>query len=391
MSKNIIFCADGTWNTVNPSVEVTPQGSTNVYKLFTLLQGGVIPSTVKKEGGDVVEIEKAKTTGDILQVAKYINGVGNSKSKIQRLFGGGFGAGLVKRIVRGFTYISRNYEPSDKIYIIGFSRGAYTARALAGMIASQGLLNQEFIRGSSDAYKLGTQAWYRYRKSVKGKADNWLPDFMTAVLNSDVGDFLSNDFKPGDFIEVDNIKTVAVWDTVGAMGIPNFELEEGEVKIKDTFAFVDNILSSKVNAGFHAVALDEQRLLFTPTLWDPREGVKQMVFPGGHSDVGGGYIEKGLSDAALEWFIQELFMQGVQFGNWRSQVSPDCSVPAHQEWRNLTGLTKNVRKFHPDSNILEHTSIQKRKGQGNVVHHRDENEPKSYDLKPYVPTNWPPV
>ena len=269
MAKHILFFADGTWNTVNPNADAPSESATNVFKLFNLLQGSVIPSTVKRaddqqENGDIVEIEKAITTGGVLQIAKYINGVGNSQSKIKRLFGGGFGAGLVQRIVRGYTFISRNYEPGDKIFIIGFSRGAYTARALAGMIATQGLLGQQFNRGSVDAYKLGTQAWYRYRKTVKSKGDSWLPDFATAVLNLDVWDFLNDDLKDADFIQAD-IEAVAVWDTVGSMGIPKYNTDDNQMI--DTFRFADIQLSPTVKLGLHAIALDEQRIMFSPTLW----------------------------------------------------------------------------------------------------------------------------
>ena len=367
-------------------------------KLFTLLQGREIPSTktkdddddvveIEKDDNDVVEIEKAitTTTGEVLQIAKYINGVGNSENKIKSLFGGGFGAGLVQRIVRGFTFISRNYEPDDKIYIIGFSRGAYTARALAGMIASQGLLRQKFDRGSIDAYKLGTQAWYRYRKTVKGKEDNWLPDFTTAILNLDVGDFLNNDLKDADFIQA-GIEVVAVWDTVGSMGIPKYNLENNQMI--DTFRFADVQLSSKVKQGLHAMALDEKRVLFTPTLWAKASNVKQMVFPGGHSDVGGGYKEKGLSDAALAWMLQELVRLQVQFSSWSAQANPNPGAPAHQEWRKLTGHGKGLRTFN-GANIMCNASIEARMALPSDVHHRDEKTNEDFDVKPYRPHNLP--
>jgi uncharacterized protein (DUF2235 family) len=388
MAKHIIFCADGTWNTVNPDAETPPQDATNVFKLFNLLQGSVIPSTVKREDSDIVEIEKAKTTGAVLQVAKYINGVGNSQSKIKRLFGGGFGAGLVQRIVRGYTFISRNYEPGDKIVIVGFSRGAYTARALAGMIASQGLLSQHFNRGSVDAYKRGTQAWYRYRKSVKAKGESWLPDFATAILNLDVWDFISDDLTDADFIPVD-IEAVAVWDTVGSMGIPKYDVDDNQMI--DTFRFADVQLSPKVKHGLHAIALDEQRILFSPTLWEAAPNVKQMVFPGGHSDVGGGYKEKGLSDAALVWILQELAQLQVQLSDWTALLRPNPSAPAHQEWRALVGHAAGVRPFGHVPQLGRDASIQARMALPSVVHHRDEKTNQDFDIKPYRPQNLPPL
>ena len=155
MAKNIIFCADGTWNNpddeaLTPAERAKADPPSNVFKLFTHLAGRMVARTkVEDITGQILEREKRLTDnqGHTLQIAKYINGVGNGNNKIQELIGGGFGAGLVKRIVRGYTFISRNYQEGDSIYIIGFSRGAYTARALAGLITSQGLLSSKFPRG----------------------------------------------------------------------------------------------------------------------------------------------------------------------------------------------------------------------------------------------------
>ena len=107
--------------------------------------------------------------GKTLQASKYIHGVGDSQSAIRRIIGGAFGAGIIARIVRGYTFISRNYEPGAKIFIVGFSRGAYTARALAGLIASQGLLKKDLTKDKEKAYRYGAQAWYRYRDNKKSK------------------------------------------------------------------------------------------------------------------------------------------------------------------------------------------------------------------------------
>lgn len=201
-------------------------------------------------------------------------------------------------------------------------------------------------------------------------------------------DFFSNELQDEDFTKA-KIAAVAVWDTVGSMGIPKYDLAENQ--LIDAFRFADINLSVSVDLGLHAIALDEQRLLLTPTLWNAAPNVKQMVFPGGHSDVGGGYIEKGLSDAALSWFIQYLQPLGVQFVDWNSLVNPRVDAPAHQEWRGLTARTKRVRKFKATDRISEHDSIQQRKVLKTVVHHKDEKADKNYDERPYRPTNWPLV
>lgn len=134
MSKNIVFCADGTWNgpgTVLTTLEIDsadgsgklpPDAITNVVKLFANLAGHVTPDTVALR----YEAEKLL---DGLQIAKVLHGVGDSSNPILKVLGGVFGVGVIARILRGYTFLSRNYLPGDAIHILGFSRGAYTARA----------------------------------------------------------------------------------------------------------------------------------------------------------------------------------------------------------------------------------------------------------------------
>ena len=315
------------------------------------------------------------------QIAKYINGVGSSRNKILKLLGGGFGAGLTQRIVRGYTFISRNYQPGDAIYIVGFSRGAYTARALACLIAAQGVIKNKFNRSAGDSYKLGTCAWYHYRKSKNGGYT--LADFSSAITNFDMREFLtSGNIDPSDFEPVERLKAVVVWDTVGAMGIPQYNTNDA--KLVDTFRFADTKLSDKAELGLHAVALDEQRLLFTPTLWDVAGNVTQMVFPGGHADVGGGYAEKGLSDIALAWFVSRLSATGVRFVDAAAKLKPNPGASAHQEWRHLTNGT-GIRQFKKTFAIQASDSIGERMALAGVQSHPGDA------LKRYKPTNWPPV
>src|SRR5262245_59123704 len=136
MAKNIIFCADGTWN--NPSQDYDGDevpDPTNVYKLFVCLGGAESTATLLTANEQYKELV---SNGITVQISKYIHGVGDSRNLIGRIIGGAFGAGVISRIVRGYTFISRNYERGAKIFIVGFSRGAYTARALAWLIGSEG-------------------------------------------------------------------------------------------------------------------------------------------------------------------------------------------------------------------------------------------------------------
>jgi len=160
MAKNIAFCADGTWDDTN--------SETNVYKLFKAL-----PTTST-------------------QVPYYDDGVGADGTPLQRLTGGAFGDGIFQKIKDGYTKIAHVYEQGDKLFLFGFSRGAYTARALAGMIAICGLPTGHF---DDDLVETAFQA---YRN----------PSQRSELLAS-LSEFNLFDAK---------ITMLGVWDTVGSLG-----------------------------------------------------------------------------------------------------------------------------------------------------------------------------
>jgi uncharacterized protein (DUF2235 family) len=325
MSKNIVFCADGTWN--HPSDPETDNNAnpSNVFKLFVKLEGKDDPGTTRLAN----EQEKTLTAldGSPVQVAKYLHGVGDSNNFLVRVLGGGFGEGLITRIVRGYTFVSRNYQPGDKIYLVGFSRGAYIARALAGLISAKGLLPPDIASedDKTEAYRQGSAVWYQWRREVVG--DDAQPRLQELVR--DLPHFLVEAPSTAYLVRAP-IEAVAVWDTVGSYGIPEFD-EHGAVV--DSFRFADTRLSDNVNFGRHAVSIDEQRVNFTPTLWDrDPERILQVLFPGGHADVGGGYTECGLSDCALKWMTRELKGLGMRIG---PPVIPEEADPCgigHEEW-----------------------------------------------------------
>ena len=384
MAKTLIFCADGTWN--GPDQDDDNDGSpdsTNIFKLFYGLEGELSQESIREaDEQEKFLMEGAKT----VQVAKYIHGVGDSRNPIRKILGGAFGAGTIARIVRGYTFISRNYAPGDFIVLIGFSRGAYTARALAGLIASEGLLAKKLTKDKERAYRWGAKAWYRYRSKAKGaNKPKFLKRFIEAM--ADLPAFLSaDDLKDEDLVAVDSIKAVAVWDTVGALGLPKYEDDARA----DVFRFADNRLSNKVEWGFHAVSLDEQRDDFTPTMWANRKNVVQVLFPGAHADVGGGYTtkdnESGLSNGALLWMVDQLKGVGVQISDSIAVSNKaDAGGVAHQPWRHkpfdLPG------KAHPRDfsgmTVQEHSSIAQRMALPSVV-----AEPRESPSK-YNPTNRP--
>ena len=330
MSKNIVFCADGTWNGPGEA-DTDDQNATasNVFKLFLSVSGVDAPDTAQL----AKEQERTLRAADlsVVQVSKYLHGVGDSANFLAKLIGGGVGVGLITRIVRGYTFVSRNYVAGDRIYLVGFSRGAYTARALAGLIAAKGLLNPAMFNldDKPTAYRLGSAVWYQWRREKLAAA----PLTHLGDIALDLPGFLSRGPDPTGLVDAP-IEAVAVWDTVGALGIPIFNNEHVAV---DIFQFADRALSGKVKFGRHAVSIDEEREGFTPTLWDADPArITQVLFPGGHADVGGGYSnstgETGLSDGALQWMRRELTELGVVFAAPLINEKPDSIGPAHREW-----------------------------------------------------------
>lgn len=387
MPKNIVFCADGTWNgnSEDPADITHP---TNVLKLYQNLSG--VPSIETVRLAD--EQEKGfSRNGNVAQMAKYLHGVGDSSNWLVKLVGGTIGTGLISRIVRGYTFVSRNYEHGDQIYLIGFSRGSYTVRALAGLITTKGLLDASKVDLQSDkesAYKLGASVWYSYRRERLQEDDpgrlgkfeelvTLLPGFFTSTV-------VSND----ELITDVTINTVAVWDTVGSLGIPKFDSDGTDI---EPLRFVNTKLSAQVEQAFQATSLDEQRANFPPCFFDPDPDkpsrIVQVLFPGAHSDVGGGYAESGLSDGSLEWMTNRLVSRGVLLLDPRpNESSPDALGTAHQPvlhspW---SSLPKVVREGGTGmrAGLMVHASIEARRAAGSVV-----LDPSAPVTGRYAPTN----
>jgi uncharacterized protein (DUF2235 family) len=367
MAKNIVFCADGTWNGPNSKDDDNDgiPDTTNVWKLFCTLAGNPKQDSVLLASEQ--EIEEPGPNG---QVAKYLHGVGDSRNIAIKLLGGVFGDGLIARIVRGYTYISRNYEPGDAIFLIGFSRGAYTARALGGMIADVGVLNRANYDpdNKEQAYELGIKQWRRHRETriaARQNAGGLAGLFSSLVRHLPL--FASDPPQPNETLPVDMIRAIGVWDTVGSLGIPLYLGANGSDV--DVFRFADTALNNKVQFGVHAISLDEQRADFTPTFWDQRDGVTQALFVGAHSDVGGGYpvAESGLSDIACDWMLRRLSDQavGLRVKPEPWPFKPDFFGASHEPWAvpPFSLLPKGPRTPIPfPQDVGAHVSIAHRMG-----------------------------
>jgi uncharacterized protein (DUF2235 family) len=203
-----VVCLDGTGQT---RLQPNP---TNIALIFNAM-GGII---VDADSGSFEST--LAVNGPVVQVGKYLPGVGTEGVPLLKLVEQTVGAGIAEQIVRGYTFLSRNHEPGDEIIIIGFSRGAAAARCLAGFVVGQGLLNPANYHpeNKNAAYLRGIAAWYRYRAGQPWLArDTDLTDIF-AKLGETVPTLT-----PADFVEVERILAVAVFDTVSSMGIPKPE------------------------------------------------------------------------------------------------------------------------------------------------------------------------
>lgn len=269
MSKRLVICCDGTWNTPDQAAEGRP-----------------CPTNVTK-----VALEVANKGDDgWLQCVYYLRGVGTARA--ERIRGGAFGVGLSRNVKDAYRTIVENYDLGDELFFFGFSRGAFTARSTIGFVRNCGVLKPQHATLVDEAYDL-----YRARGAHPRGTESEL-------------------FRRSYSYEPD-ITFVGVWDTVGALGIP----VRGMGWLNKRWAFHDTKLSSKVRNAFQALAVDETRGPFTPTLWEPHEGdvhppgqrLEQVWFSGVHCGVGGGYSDTSLSDIALLWMVQRAKECGLTF------------------------------------------------------------------------------
>ncbi len=238
----------------------------------------------------------------------YDPGVGTD-NLLDKISGGAFGIGLSKNVQDAYRFLVHNYADSDEIYLFGFSRGAYTVRSTAGLIRKCGLIHKEHAGRLREAFKL-------YRKR---DAD---PDTQEAI-----------DFRQNYSRYPLGIKFIGVWDTVGALGIP---LDPFRFLSKSRFEFHDVALSRGVDYAYQAVAVDERRGPFKPTLWEQHpqatnQVLEQVWFAGVHMDVGGGYHNSGLSDVAIVWMIDKARETGLAFDEaYVSSLKPDAKASLHE-------------------------------------------------------------
>ena len=287
---NIVICADGTWN--RPEEDTAKDFPTNVLKLARAI---------------------APTKDQLAQHVFYDWGVGSYYGAIS---GGAFGCGIHKNILDGYRYIIQNYQAGDNIYLFGFSRGAYTVRALCGLINNCGILKRPFANQVAEAWKI-----------YKSPLSRNKPRGAAAIS-----------FRSAFSHESRNIHFIGVWDTVGALGIP-FSLM-GLFSADDEF--YDTKMGPNVSIARHALAIDERRDDFAPTIWTPRAGVdlQQVWFAGVHADIGGSYApDKGtnncIADTSLAWMLKQAKAAGLGLESHIEDDLTDGSLAKKHESRTI--------------------------------------------------------
>lgn len=302
MSKNIVICSDGTGNTAMKG------RGTNVFKLY-----------------EAVDIHLE----DPRQVTIYDDGVGTQSFNPLKLLSGAIGLGLSKNVIQLYTELAHLYNPGDRIYLFGFSRGAFTVRTLGGLIYQCGVLDHdcgsetELRRRAKVAYRA-----FRCRKlAVLEKILCTLFGFifqgkcckkenLTYVRENYA--LQNKTFKSHPDSEVKiipPIEMIGVWDTVSAMGFPVKEVSDLINLFIYRFKFENQYLADNVKYACHALSIDDERKTFHPLLWNEDKPTKSIIeqvwFAGVHSNVGGGYPKQGMSLVSLDWMLHKAGETGL--------------------------------------------------------------------------------
>ena len=334
--KNIVLLSDGTGNSSAKLFK------TNVWRMFQTLD----------------------LSDPARQIAYYDDGVGTSSFKLFAVLGGVFGFGLKRNVIDIYSFCCRNYKSGDRIYCFGFSRGAFTIRIVAGMIAYQGLVaydnnEADLARFAADAYRLYRRRFNGGILKYLGYAHIDLRGMRDRVI-SWWRRFRGQKVSAPSITGIESIHFVGIWDTVDAYGGPIQEMTRAIDYWIWPLSMPDHFMSAKVHRACHALALEEERDAFSPVIWDERyvrgtarvegrektqwlfgidydprcdaakaadppphartdllpidrERISQVWFTGVHSDIGGGYPQNGLSFVTLDWMMDRAEAYGLHY------------------------------------------------------------------------------
>jgi uncharacterized protein (DUF2235 family) len=335
--KRIVIACDGTWKRIDA------ERPTNVARLA---------QAVLAQGPD-----------GVAQVVCHLDGVGSGRGTgglsraLDRALGGAFGTGLTATLEAAYRFLVLSYAPGDEVHLFGFSRGAYTARSLAGLIRNCGILERDAAAAIPAAL-----AFYRDRRPGSHPDSPAALAFRArhaghVVLGPREAVWRAETGAPAG--RMLRLAYLGVWDTVGALGVPR------HLRLAAHFnrglAFHDTALSGSVAAARHAVAIDERRRGFPPTLWHNlaalnggrvRGDYQQRWFPGDHGSVGGGGAVKGLSSDALVWVAEGAASAGLALdpdamAAWAAER--DASAPLRARGAAAPALLDRVLEIGPRS------------------------------------------
>jgi hypothetical protein len=316
MAKRIIMLLDGTWN----DADAGPI-DTNIVRLRELIahsldrESRLTDKNLPASASGPQKRVAGRTFGDDIEnLVFYERGVGTG-TLLDRVRGGGMGEGLDANVRRAYKFLSFYYEKGDQIFVFGFSRGAYTARSLVGLIGAAGLLTRNSCSPEREA-----QVWDFYRTP---------PDDRLPAIWVDLTPYVHD---RSEF----RVHCLGVFDTVGALGIPLHALWRLN---RDRYQFHSVDLSSTTNVNLHALAIDEAREPFEASVWRKPKfksfatSTEQVWFAGVHSDIGGGYVKEehrlhdnphALDDITLDWMIKRVLAH-----------FPDFPVDPDNCWKNI--------------------------------------------------------
>jgi uncharacterized protein (DUF2235 family) len=294
--KSIVLFSDGTGNSSAKLFK------TNVWRMYEAVDLGP-PAGDKRP-----------------QISYYDDGVGTSSFKPLAALGGAFGWGLRRNVLDIYRYACRNYREGDDIYAFGFSRGAFTARLVVALIASEGLVRSE---NEADLLRKTVAAYRNFRKAFLPRRLQW-PTKLARGLRDLLSRTWSQPYDPTENLRP-HIRFIGVWDTVAAYGGPIVEITRAVDNWFFPLSMPDYSLHERVLCARHALAIDDERDAFHPLLWDEvheaglvadqkvdPDRLQQVWFTGMHADVGGGYPDESLSYVSLLWMMEEAEHAGLR-------------------------------------------------------------------------------
>lgn len=402
--KRIVIFADGTGNSF------TSQES-NIWRLYQALA-------------------KTEEPGRTQQLVRYIPGVGTSGNAVLRMIDGATGIGVPSNVRKLYRFLCWNWNPEDEIYLFGFSRGAFTVRTLAAMIARQGLMPREIdgrrvsgpemsrnVKAAWLAYRTrtapfvakGTSIWNPRNwemnplisivRVLRDCATNWKRRLMRQMTHREVFSALPPERRPGRV----KIRFMGLFDTVEAYGMPVEEMCKVWNRLIWPIRFRNQRCSWVVQKVRHALSLDDERKSFHPIRFDvsrkpgakPVPETQEVWFAGVHSDVGGGYPDDETSYEPLLWMAdeaawQELVFDNLILSNYRKRLYPQAQI--HDSREGLASLYRYAPRFvdmkekHGGPPVVHHSVLEKMRSGANG--YAPVGLPETFSVYPSNGTRW---